>query len=113
MTAIAINPGRLNTQVVIQVRPAARNATRARTRESWEDVATVWAEVLPLAGREGFAAKQVDSELTHRVVLRYRSDLTSRHRLKVGSAYLNIKGPPRNVGAAGAILELDCVETEA
>lgn len=110
--AVSIDPGRLNQRVTIQRRVAGRDGTGGRTAESWSDVDSVWAEILPHAGREGVKAKQVDSELTHRVVIRYRTDVTSRHRLKSGSAILNIKGPPRNVGSADVILEMDCVETE-
>ena len=46
------------------------------------------------------------------MVTRYRSDVTSKHRIKWGSTYLQIKGPPKNVGNANVILEMDCVETE-
>ena len=109
---IGINPGRLKTSVVIQVRKAGRDGKGARTAEAWATLDTVWAEVLPLAGREGWDVKQVNADLTHRVVMRYRSDVTAQCRLKVGTAYLNIVGPPKNVGGAGAILELDCVETK-
>jgi len=109
---VAINPGRLKTSVVIQQKRAGRDTKGARTAESWTTLATVWAEVLPLAGREGWNAKQIDAELTHRMVMRYRSDVTSRNRLKIGTTLLNIVGPPKNVGGANVILELDCVETE-
>ena len=112
-TAPVIDAGRLKTSVIIQQRKGSRDATGGRTAEAWTTLATVWAEVLPYAGREGWNARQVDSELTHRVVMRYRSDVTSRHRLKIGSTILNIKGPPRDVANAHVLLELDCVETEA
>lgn len=112
MASVAINAGRLKTQVTIQRKVAGRDGTGGRVAESWTDVAAVWAEVLPLAGREGWTAKQIDAELTHRAVMRYRSDVTSRNRLKVGSTILNVKGPPRNVGGANVILEMDCVEEE-
>jgi len=109
---VALDAGRLTERVTIQARKGVRSATGARTAEAWTTLATVWAEVLPLAGREGWNARQVDSEITHRVVIRYRSDVTSRHRIKWGSTYLQIKGPPKNVGNANVILEMDCVETE-
>lgn len=110
--AVAINPGRLKTQVVIQEKKGGRDPKGARRKESWTDLATVWGEVIPLAGREGWVQKQVDAELTHLVKLRYRSDVTSRMRLKVGTTILNIKGPPRNVQNANVLLEIDCVEEE-
>jgi len=112
--AVALDAGRLTERVTIQARKAGRDGTGARTAESWVDITTdpTWAEVLPLAGREGWTARQVDAEITHRVVMRYRSGVTSKHRIKWGSVYLNIKGPPRNVGNANVMLEMDCVETE-
>lgn len=110
--AVAIDAGRLKTSVIIQEKKAGRDSKGARTAESWTTLATVWMEVLPLTGQEGWRRKQVDAELTHVVTGRYRSDVTSKNRLKVGTTILNIKGPPRDVGNAHVILEMDCVEEE-
>lgn len=49
--------------------------------ESWETVATAYAKVEPLVGREFFAAAAVQAENTVKFTLRYRSDLNTFMRL--------------------------------
>ena len=39
-------------------------------RESWKDVATVWASVEAMSGRDFFAARQEQSEVTHTAQMR-------------------------------------------
>lgn len=53
-------------------------------RESWKDVATVWASVEAVSGRDFFAARQEQSEVTHKVTIRYRGDVTAQMRVLHG-----------------------------
>lgn len=39
--------------------------------ESWQEVATVWASVEPLSGKEYFNAQQINSEISTKITLRY------------------------------------------
>ncbi|EMX8646046.1 phage head closure protein [Providencia stuartii] len=49
--------------------------------DDWEDIATVRAEVKPISGRELLAAEAELSEVTVRVWLRYRPDITPACRM--------------------------------
>ena len=49
--------------------------------EDWATVATVWASVQPLVGREFIAAQAAQSEVTTRVVIRYMAGLTAADRV--------------------------------
>jgi len=49
----------------------------------WQDVVTVWASVEPLSGREYFYSHQIKAEVTHRVRIRYRTDITIKMRAKL------------------------------
>ena len=49
--------------------------------DDWTTVATVWASVQPLVGREFIAAQAVQSEVTTRVVIRYMAGLTAADRV--------------------------------
>jgi len=49
----------------------------------WQDVVTVWASVEPLSGREYFYSHQIKAEVTHRVRMRYRTDITTKMRIKL------------------------------
>lgn len=65
--------GSLRHRVTIQRRTllAARDAATGERAEEWDDVATVWACIEPLAGRELWQARQVQSDQSHRVTVRY------------------------------------------
>lgn len=58
--------------------------------EYWQDVATCWAAVEPLRGRELFVAQQAQSEVTTRVRLRYRAGITPDMRVLFGARVLEI-----------------------
>ena len=78
--------------------------------EGWTDVATVYARVEPLKGRERYAAQQVHPELSHRVTIRYRNDVTANDmRVRYGSRYLYIRAAINEDGA-NRYLRLECVE---
>lgn len=48
----------------------------------WQDLATLWASVEPLSGREYFYSHQIKAEITHRVKIRYRENITTKMRIK-------------------------------
>ncbi|MFS7239302.1 phage head closure protein [Serratia proteamaculans] len=50
-------------------------------KEVWADVATVWAEVKAISGRELVASGAEKSEVTVRIWLRYRADVSSASRI--------------------------------
>lgn len=61
----------------------------------WVDVATVWANIRPISGREKLRAGAVESTLSHTVLVLYRSDLmppltVDAWRIKFGSRLFNI-----------------------
>ena len=61
---------------------------------TWEDLANVWADIIPLSGRELIAAQAAKSEITTRFVIRYRDDVTPTMRIVFGGANYNIMAPP-------------------
>lgn len=81
----------LDRRVTIQSRTAAQSSTTGEVTYTWTDVATVWAEVIDLRGREFFAARQVQSDITTRFRIRYRSDVTVLNRLSYDGGTYNIR----------------------
>ncbi|MDE9545525.1 phage head closure protein [Xenorhabdus bovienii] len=67
---------RITLQNFIQV-----NLPSGQRMQEWQDIATVWAEVKHISGRELLASGAALSEATVRIWLRYRSDVTSASRL--------------------------------
>lgn len=83
---------------------------------TWVDVATVWASVEPVGGNEAMTNGQVQVNVTHRVVMRHREDLTAKHRLiwvtsKPANMVLNVDNVAPSVGVANC-LEVMCVREE-
>ncbi|MFN3888981.1 MAG: phage head closure protein [Beijerinckiaceae bacterium] len=56
----------------------------------WTHVDDVWAQVTPIAGREDFAAEREESAVTHRVLVRWRPDITGVMRLRLDARVLAI-----------------------
>lgn len=78
---------------------------------SWSTYATVYAKVSPLRGRKLWAARQAQSELSHEVIIRWRSDVGTDDRVVWSGAAepLSIRAVV-NVEARNVVLALDCLE---
>jgi SPP1 family predicted phage head-tail adaptor len=72
--------GGLRHRVTIQNFTSHRDES-GQIIEEWEDVATVWAEVKGIGGRELIAAGAEKVEVTFRVWIRYRPDVSSASRI--------------------------------
>jgi head-tail adaptor len=102
----------LTSTVDIQ-EPTVTN-TDGSTTEAWSTIARgVPAAVV---ARESMTVKQaagVQAQTSHLVSMRYRADVTSKCRLKLGTRYLNILGPPRRSPEARPVaIVMECVEVE-
>jgi SPP1 family predicted phage head-tail adaptor len=56
----------------------------------WVTFLTAYASIDPLVGREYMAAKQVQSEATHKIRMRYRAGITTTMRVKCGDRDFDI-----------------------
>ena len=100
--------GRLRHQVTIQGLTTAPDAY-GDIVETWTDTATVWAEVVPLSGKEYYAARQVSAEVDVRVTIRYRTGIKPAMRVKYGTSLLDIQSVI-DVGGRKDELQLLCRE---
>lgn len=78
--------------------------------ETWGDVADLWVNLDPLKGVERIQAQQLQTPNTHRVLLRYRSGITTAMRLRYGTRIFDIK-EVINEGEGNRTLRLMCIET--
>jgi SPP1 family predicted phage head-tail adaptor len=76
---MALDPGRLRERVTIQQATERRNALGETTLE-WETFAERWASVDGLSSREFLLQGQQQTEMSHRVRLRYVPGMTSQMR---------------------------------
>ena len=104
----ALKAGRLRHRVTLQSAADTADGGGGFTTV-WSDVATVWASIEPLKGRERLFAQQLESPVSHRVTLRHRSGVTTAMRVKFGSRILNIRSVI-NAEERDRALELLCEE---
>ena len=76
-----IAAGKLNRRVEIQQPTISRDAVGGKV-EGWSTLATVWAEVRDLRGRESFAAQAAGSAVSKMVTIRYLSTLDAKFRVR-------------------------------
>lgn len=100
--------GRMRERVTIQQNSGTKG-TRGQKAESWTDVKQVWAEVRMLSGTESQTANMNIASATHRVRIRWRSDVTEQMRLEWGTRYLGIVSSS-NPDGKRQFLELLCEE---
>ena len=67
-----ISAGMLTRRIKIQRPSTIKDSVGAPCR-SWLDVATVWAEIQPLSGKEAVIANRISAELSHQIIVRYQS----------------------------------------
>ncbi|SEJ31649.1 phage head-tail adaptor, putative, SPP1 family [Azotobacter beijerinckii] len=72
----------------------------------WEDIATVWASIEPISGRELLAAQQTQGEITHRIRCRYRDGLSTASRALFKERVFDLQSVinPRELNASLEIL---------
>lgn len=62
--------GKLDKRITLQSRSSTLD-DYGQEINAWVDVATVWANIKPVSGREKLRAMAVESTLTHTVAVRY------------------------------------------
>jgi SPP1 family predicted phage head-tail adaptor len=69
--------GKLNKRVTIyqSVLGSPARDELGEPNYDWEKVATVWASVSPVVGKEFWSQQQIQSEVTSKIKIRYRSDI--------------------------------------
>lgn len=74
--------GKMDQQVTLQSASVSRGAIGGHT-ETWTDIATVWANIRDLSGREINAAQAAGSAISKVVTIWYRTDVNARCRVKL------------------------------
>jgi SPP1 family predicted phage head-tail adaptor len=77
---MVLDPGRLRERVTIQSATEVRNAIGEVT-QTWATYVERWASVEGLSGREVLLRGQQQTEVTHRVRMRYVDGLTQQMRI--------------------------------
>lgn len=108
---VAIAPGDLNRRCELQRNEAnEQRPDGSPVTPNWVTYDVVWVKLEPFNGRERWEADRQRADVTHRVELRYRSDVRPQHRLRRGTRVFEITSVV-DVQDAHVKLELLCVET--
>lgn|SRR4030065_1640189 len=82
--------GELRNYITIQ-QPTESQDANLELILTWSTFATVWASIEPLIGREFYAARQVNAELTGKISLRFINGITAKMRVLYDSKTYNIE----------------------
>lgn len=83
----AVASGDLRHKVQLQEKQIAQDPDTGEMVTTWATVANVWAQIVPLSGREFLAASAEQSEVRSRIVIRYRDDVTAAMRIVYRGKY--------------------------
>lgn len=113
MTLYKINPGKYRHIITIQEKGTARD-NYGRTVDTFTDVITCRAGIFPISGRDVFMRDFTESEITHRIHIRYNPTvtITSDMRIVFGEKYFMITAPPINFQERDIELQLMCKEVD-
>ena len=75
-----MNIGKMRHRITIQ-RQSDEKDRLAGYQDDWIDIATVWAQISPVSGRE-FLTQIRETMVTHKIYCRYRPGVTPRLRIK-------------------------------
>lgn len=87
MTPIAA--GQLKHRIRIQQRVNEQDDTGEVSQE-WQDVATVWADIADISGREFLSADAQQNEVSTKITIRYLAGIEPAMRVRYGDATYNI-----------------------
>lgn len=100
MQANKYNPnfhtGRFRHRIFFQELTTATDDLGQETEGEWETVASAWAMIKTLQGREYYAAASAQSERTSRFVVPYQKGIDSTMRIVYDNRIYDIEQPPIN-----------------
>lgn len=100
--------GKLKHKITFQQVSNLKNEYGEQEKE-WLDVKTVWAEIKPISGKQFFTAKQINSEISHNIYIRYRAGLSPDMRIKFKERTFEILYI-MNVNEANTLMQIYCKE---
>ena len=58
---------------------------------TWNTIAQPWAYIKPRSGNERFQAMRLESDITHRIYMRYRTDFNAADRIEYNGRIMQIR----------------------
>jgi SPP1 family predicted phage head-tail adaptor len=107
-----VRAGELRHLITLQTPSTAAPDGDGGFTNTWTDLATVWASIVPATARdlERVVAGTVQSSATHLVTIRYLAGVTTKTRVVFGSRLLSVTGV-QNTDERNISLVLVCQES--
>jgi len=104
--------GILRHRVELQekILPVERNEFGENDPTEWVTISQMYASIMPLSARELIIAQQMQSEITHKINIRYRVGITVENRVKYKDRVFNITGVI-NFDERNREIQLTCTES--
>ena len=84
-----MHTGRMRYRITIEEN-AERQDADGNVLQDWQPKHTVWADIVPVSGREHIAAEREASEVTTKIYIRYLPDITAKMRVVHGDTVYEI-----------------------
>lgn len=104
-----VDVGKLNKRITFQ-RYEERRDELGQDSKGYVDYKTVWATVKPVKATEVNFIGKLKPEVSHRIYVRYRDDITSDMRIIYRGRELYLAGPPVDVDERHVLLEIQAEE---
>ena len=101
-------PGQLRDRLTLEQPVEMPDGAGGVTR-SYATVSTLWAALMPVSARDQVVADSLGATISHRIIIRARTDVTTRHRLRKGSRIFRIV-TLRDQHGRGRFLEIGAQE---
>lgn len=82
-------PGELRERLVLE-EPVEMPDGAGGSARAYAATATVWAALTPASARGGLDAEAQGVTVSHRIVIRTRADVTTRHRFRLGARVFRV-----------------------
>lgn len=100
--------GELRHKITFQKLDKVKDPISGELIDDWTNFATVWGSVEDLAGKEFFAAQQINAEITTQVKIRYLKGIKATMRIIYDDRVLEIAAPPMDPDGRKRELHLLC-----
>lgn len=104
-----IYTGKLNRRITFQRLETVQDEM-GQNKSTWRNYKTVWGSMKAYKSSEHNFMGKLKPEVTHRVYVRYREDITADMRIFYKGHTYAIAGSPLNVNDARELLEIQCEE---
>ena len=105
-----IDTGKLQHKVSLQRFETVVDPETGHREQIWKEIASPWVAIEPISGREFLAAAAERAEVTTRITMYYRADVTAAARIVYRGKVYNIKAALPDPDTGLEWLTLMCTE---